>query len=445
MPVQKTLGDRARAMLFAARRRLQPERHTQAYARLFNIGGQQYRKDRPLLKPSPSNLRNFARTPYARRAINTVKLPIAELRWDVRPKEGVKPSKVLEQQMRVVADCLNKPNNEDSFRSFTEQLIADLLIGGAFAYEHAVGGDANRPLWMWPTDSLSIQVFAGWDGNPKTARYMQTLGAGNVGGATGIPIAAEDLVYGRGDPTTDTPFSWGALEVAFQTVSRLLGVGAYAGNVASNASPGMLLNFGGSGKQGSSAPLLDDNKLRQFRDWWRNDIEGQGMTPITSFEAVQAVNLRGADDRALFLEYQDMLKREIAAAFGISPMNLAIERDVNRDTAEVSYDRDWDGTIKPTAHLLRAHINRSSIEGRLGFSQIELTFPDIDREDEKATADIYKTEYQNNATTPNMYRARKGLEPIESAWGDMTYADVQIAIKGAQGAKQMNPDLATKE
>jgi hypothetical protein len=445
MPVTKTLGDYARTALFAARRRLQPERHTQAYARLMNIGGQQYRKDRPLLKPTPSNLRNFARTPFARRAINTVKKPIGELRWDVRPKDGATPSKLLDQQMRVVADCLSHPNSDDSFRSFVEQMTNDLLIGGAFAYEHQLGGDPNRPLWLFPTDSLSIQVFAGWDGNPKSPRYMQTLGAGNVGGAQGLPLTDEELVYGRGDPTTDSPFSWGALESAFQTISRLLGVAAYAGNVASNASPGMLLNFGGSSKQGQSAPLLDDNKLRQFRDWWRNDVEGQGMTPITSFEAVQAVNLRGTDDKALFLEYQDMLKREIAAAFDISPMNLAIERDVNRDTAEVSYDRDWDGAIKPTAHLLRSYINRRSIEGRLGFSQIELTFPDIDREDEKATAEIFAIEYKNNATTPNEYRARKGKDPLESKWGDMPYADVEIATKGAQGAKTMNPDLATKE
>lgn len=445
MPVQKTLGDRARAMLFAARRRLQPKRQTQAYARLMNIGGQQYQRDRPLLKPTPSNLRNFARTPFARRAINTIKNPIAELRWDVRPKEGVTPSRVLDQQLRVVSDCLSRPNNDDSFTSFVEQEVSDLLICGAFAYEHSLSGDPTRPLWLWPTDSMSIQIFAGWDGNPKSTRYYQTLGASNVGGAQGLPIAAQDLVYGRGDPTTDTPFSWGALEIAFQTINRLLGVSAYAGNVASNATPSTLLNFGSAGKAGQSPALLDPNKLRAFRDWWRNDIEGQGMTPITSFEAVQAVNLRGSDDKALFLEYQDMLKREIAAAFGISPMNLAIERDVNRDTAEVSYDRDWDGTIKPTAHLLRAHINRNSIEGRLGFSQIELSFPDIDREDEKANADIYKVEYESNATTPNQYRARKGLEPLESAWGDLTYADVQIAVKGAQGAKSMNPDLATKE
>jgi capsid portal protein len=155
--------------------------------------------------------------------------------------------------------------------------------------------------------------------------------------------------------------------------------------------------------------------------------------------------LRGTDDSALFLKYQEFVIREIAVAFGISPQNLGVEQNINRNNGEVAEDRDWDLSIKPVTRTICAYINREVIWGNLGFSHIELTPGGLDREDEKATAEIYKIEYEANAIVPNEYRARRNLPPLTSAWGDMTYADVQIAIKGAQGAKTMNPDLATKE
>lgn len=424
--------------LWAGRLRKAPERDTQIYSRLMNLGSGGFQRNQPLIKPTPSNLRKFAKTPYARRAINRIKNPIAMLDWEVAPKQGIKLNSVLQKQIDVAVACLESPNYDDSFRTLSEQIIEDILTCGAGCYEHQIGSDPARPLWMWPVDAMSIQIYPGWSGGLNEARYFQSLGYGNVGGMQGKQLRNDELVYIRKDPTTESPFSVGPLEIAFNTINRQLGVANYAGNMASNAQPENLLFF-----EGMDAPTL-----QSFRNYWRNDIEGQGQTPIQGGpkdSKATVLKLRGTDDSALFLKYQEFIIREIAVAFEIFALSLGLQQDVNRNTAEVAEDMDWDNTIKPLARSIQAYINRESIAGRLGFSQIEFRYVGLDREDEEATAKIYETYYKNNLTTPNEHREDLGKPPLKSAWADLVSADVEIAIKGAQGAKQVNPDLVTKE
>jgi len=428
-------GDRLAQALWAGRLRKSPQRATTAYAKLMSIGSTRYMKDRPIIKPTPSNLRQFSRTVYARRAINRIKGAIAGLDWEIGAKADVKENGEIRRQGQIATQCFERPNNDDSFRTLIEQAVEDYLVGGAGAIEQEVGGDAIRPLWMWPVDALSIQVYAGWSGERNEARYLQALGYGNIGGVQGIQLLNEQLIYVRKDPSTDSPFGIGCLEVAFNSINRQLGVADYAGNLTGNSQPENLLQMVG----------MDRATLDTFREWWRNEIEGQGQTPVVGGDELKVHKLRGASDDALYLKYQEFLLREIATAFELSPQNLGVEADVNRNTSEVADDRDWDGIIIPTARNFAAYFTREAIEGRLGFSQLEFRFLGLDREDELNLAKVFEVEYKNNATTVNEYRAQRGRPPLKSEWADLPYADVEIAIKGAQGAKQVNPDLISKE
>ena len=415
--------------VFAGRRRHEPTRDTQIYPRLMQVlSGQRIDKKQPVYKPTPWNLRAFARTPYARRAINAIKGPIAQLDWEVVPKDGVEMNSELQRQCEIVTRCLRSPNLEDSWRSLVERVMEDIL-SGAGAIEQQLSGDKERPLWLYPVDGLSIQLYPAWSGDPKEAKYSQVPGYGILsGGGFGIDLRADELMYIIPNPTTSHPFGTGPLEVAFMTISRMVAVGEYAGNLASNARPNLILSLGKADQAGLDA----------FRSYWTNEIEGQGKMPIIAgSEDIKAINLTAEGDKALYLAWQEFLKSEIATAFDLSPQNLGVERDVNRNTAEVAEDRDWDHAIKPYAALLASHINREAIEGLLGFSQIQFRFVGLDREDEKATAEIYKTYYESNAITPNEQREKLGLPPLDCEWGDMTYADVQIAISAARGAAKV--------
>lgn len=415
------------ARMFAARRKNEPQRDTVPYARLMQLGVTFNQKAQ--VKPSPPNLRYFSRTPYARAAIGRIREPICSLDWKITPAKGVKNNRLIDKQIAIATTCLHHPNRDDNWRGFIGMVVEDWLTFGAGVFEHQLGNDPIRPLWLWPVDAQSIQIFAGWSGATNEARYIQTIGYTNVGFLEGRKLRNDELVYIRANSSTETPYGFGPLEIAFNTVNRQLGVAEFTGNLASNAQPQMMLYFG----------ALDDSQLRSVRSYWRNEVEGQGVTPIFGGPIdPKAVALHPGGDEALYLKYQQFIIREIATAFGLSPMNLGVEQDVNRNTAEVSSERDWDNAVVPLAELMSNHITREVIHAKLGFYQLEFQFEGLYQEDEANIANVYQTEYKNNAITPNEYRKERGLPRMESQWADLTFADFQIAMSAARGTKQID-------
>lgn len=423
--------------LSAGRRPHMPDRLTIPWARMLGMsfaGGWQNKK-RVLPKATPANLRYFSRTVYARRGINAIKNPIALLQWEIRPKDDVELNPALEQQIRVATECFNHPNHTDSARTLIEQVIDDMLSVSAAAVEMQIGGHAMRPLWMFPVDASSIQMYAAWDGDKNQARYLQTFGNSTYAIEEGIQLRDDELMYIRPNPSTATPYGIGPVEIAFLSINRLLGAGEYAGNLASNANPENVLYLANA----------DDGAINAFRMYWIDEIEGQGKTPIIGGpNEPKAVKLHEGGDKALYLEWQTFLKREIATAFDLSAQNLNVDHDVNRNQGETNEDRDWDQIIKPTAQLVAAHFTRDALHKKLGFYQLEWRFKGLERADETAEADRYEVYYKNNAVTPNEWRKRIGMPPSDSPWGDMYSADVEIAIAAARGAKIVDdPALMT--
>src|SRR5690349_19851254 len=83
-------------------------------------------------KPTAANLRRFAETPVARKAINTIKDRIAGMRWRVQPRRGRELMELPNGEVRVeiATSIFESPNPEDSFRSLIEQVLEDVIVGG---------------------------------------------------------------------------------------------------------------------------------------------------------------------------------------------------------------------------------------------------------------------------------------------------------------------------
>src|ERR1051326_1714951 len=113
-------------------------------------------------KPTPANLRRFAETPVARKAINTVKDRIAGMRWRVQPKNGRALAELPDgaARIRALTDNFDSPNSDDSFRSLCEQVLEDVIVGGFGAIEIQQTGSADRPLALWPVDGATILMRA---------------------------------------------------------------------------------------------------------------------------------------------------------------------------------------------------------------------------------------------------------------------------------------------
>ncbi len=415
--------------LWAGRRPKAPKRDSEQYPRLINLGNIGINGNRKAqYKPSPPNIRYFSRTPYARQAIRRIRDPLSCLKWEIKPVSGIKLNRHLEQQVATATNCFNHPNTDDSWRSMLGQIVEDWLVFGGGVFEQQIGSDKIRPLWMWPVDAYSIQIYPCWSGAPDEARYMQTIGYTNVGFLKGRELRNDEIVYIKANDSTSTPYGFGALEIAFNTINRQLGVSEFTGNLASNAQPQLLLHFEDA----------DDATLRAFRSYWRNEVEGQGITPIFGGKnKPNSVNLHPGGDDALYLKYQQHVIREIAVAFGLTPMNLGVEQDVNRSTAEVGSDRDWDNTIIPLAELIAQYLTREVLHAKLGYYQLEFNFIGLYREDEQSTSKIYETYYKSNAITPNEHRQKLGLHPLDNQWADLTYADTQIALGASRGVGEI--------
>jgi hypothetical protein len=88
-------------------------------------------------KPTPANLRRFAETPVARRAINTIKDRIAGMRWRIQARRGRTLDTIPDGALRaqILTENFEAPNPDDSFRSLLEQVLEDVIVGGYGAIE----------------------------------------------------------------------------------------------------------------------------------------------------------------------------------------------------------------------------------------------------------------------------------------------------------------------
>jgi HK97 family phage portal protein len=356
-----------------------------------------------LPKPTPANLRRFAETPVVRRAINVIKDRIVAMDWQVRVRRGVQVEKIayLDRKLRALRRTLEEPNATDSFRTLIEQVIEDTLTGGYGAIEMETTGEPERPAMLWPVDGATIRINAKWDGDPETPRYAQVaLGQAPL---NAIDLLDNQLIYIRMNPRSFTPFGLGPLEVAFETVNEFLSAHRFAGKLAANAVAQYAIWLN------EATPQQHDRLIR----WWQDEIEGTGRVPILSTEQQpQVLRFAQGTDADLRLAWQQFLIRMVANAFGLSPLMLGLEADVNQSTASEMADEAFRGAIQPLATLIAQHITRDLFDKCIGWREFEFVFNDLSARDEQTELQVQVQLLQAGVLTVNEVRAMRGLGPL---------------------------------
>jgi hypothetical protein len=428
--------------------RLAKRRRTSALPSIFNSYGP---LTEAMPKPTPYNLRRFSETPIARRAINCIKDRIAGMRWRIQPRQGYSLEAIPDgaARVRLLTDNFQAPNPDDSFRSLAEQVLEDIIVGGYGAIEVQVnpgwseaellphgenphpstssgqafsqktremGHPAGQPraavptqtiptqalpLVLWPVDGASIRMNLEWNGSPQSQRYMQVND--QSGANSQIKLDDDELIYIRLNPRTHTPFGLGRLEVAFETINAFMGAHRYASRLASNTVVQYALWL---------QDLTPEHHERLIR-WWQDEIEGTGKVPILSAESKpEVLRFGGGTDADLRLQWQEFLLRVVADAFDLPPFYLGVERDVNRSTAEEFNDLAFRQAIVPTARLLAEALTRDAIAKKLGWSDLEFVFADVDTTDPLEEAQIQQILLQNGVLTVNEVRRMRGLTEL---------------------------------
>lgn len=377
------------------------KRRTLALPSILNHYGP---RQQALPKPTPANLRRFAETPVARKAINTIKDRIAGMRWRIQPRKGRSLDELPDgaERVRVLTEILETPNPDDSFRSFAEQVLEDLIVGGFGAAELRLTGVVEKPLQLWPVDGATIKMKADWDGRPGSPRYVQATG--KMGPDAQIVLKDDELMYMRLNPRTHTPFGLGRLEVAFETINEFLCAHRFAAKLAANSVVQYALWLQ------DVAPEQHERMIR----WWQDEIEGTGRVPILSVEhKPEVLRFAAGTDADLRLQWQQFLLRIIADAFDLPPMFLGVEGDVNRSTAQELSASAFHTAIVPTARLFAEHITRDAIGKKLGWHDLEFAFIDVDAPNEREQAEIHEVLLRSGVLTVNEVRRMRGLPELQ--------------------------------
>jgi HK97 family phage portal protein len=358
---------------------------------------------RHLPKATPASLRRFAETPLVRRAINVIKDRIAAMDWQVRVRRGAQAHEVNAsgERLRVLRRMLEEPNDADSFRTLIEQVIEDALTGGFGALEMELTGDLNRPAMLWAVDGASIRVNARWDGQADNPRYLQVMPSQLE--SSGIELVDRQLMYVRMNPRSFTPFGLGPLEVAFETVNEFLSAHRFAGKLAANtvAQYAIWLN--------EATPAQHDRLIR----WWQDEVEGTGRVPfISSEQRPEVLRFSQGTDADLRLAWQEFLIRMVANAFGLPPMMLGLEADVNQSTASEMADEAFRGAISPLAMLLAEHITRDLFGKCIGWREFEFVFNELSARDEETELAVQVQLLKAGVLSVDEVRSMRGLTPV---------------------------------
>ncbi len=371
-------------------------------------------------KPTPQNLRRFAETPMARRAINVVKNRISSMDWSVSAKRDAIVDDPLRQRVSVLRSMLEQPNPQDSFRTLIEAVLEDVIVGGFGAVEVEPTGDAAMPLRLWPVDGATVAMMAGWTGDPDDPRYVQTP----FGSTASVQLLDRELMYVRLNPRTHTPFGLGRLEVAFETVNQFLSANRYAGRLASNSVVQYALWLD------EATPQQHERLIR----WWQDEVEGTGQVPIlSSANKPEVLRFAGGTDADLRLQWQEFLLRILASAFDLPPMLLGIESDVNRSTAAEMAEEAFQSAIVPVAKLIAEHITRDVFAKALGWNDVEFVFNNLVSRDESVEAAIQAQLVAANVMTINEVRSQRGLPAVPWGEGPNPLGGKQVATESDGG------------
>ena len=356
-----------------------------------------------LPKPTAANLRRFAETPVARRAINCIKDRIACMDWRIEPRQGAPEDTAGDRAARIAAltSAFETPNESDSFPTLMEQVIEDVLVGGFGAAEIDTTGDAAMPVRLYPVDGASIQVNAQWSGDPNDPRYAQVTG--KLGKDALTPLRDDELMYIRLNPRSHTVFGLGKVEIAFEAISSFLQAHRYAGRLASNSVVQYALWLN------ERTPEQHERLIR----WWQDEVEGTGRVPVLSSEQKpEVLRFAGGTDADLRLEWQQFLLTMIANAFDLPAMLLGVTQDVNRSTAQEFANEAFQSAVVPLARLVADHLTRDVIVKRLGWSDLRFVWSELESRDEMVEVEIQTKLLAAGVLSVAEVRSMRGLPAI---------------------------------
>ena len=384
---------------------------------------------------------------WVRAAINIRKSQIAAADWDIVPYDKTNATVSMELQAKIKR-LFDRPNPAlDSFRSFIEPVIEDILVLDAGVIEE-VRNLRGQVAQLWGVDGGTIRVNAMWDGSdPNEARYYWY-----PDNQERARFLNDDMVYIMANPATYRVIGLSPLETLKLTIDAELSGQTYNHRQVVNAAPDGMLDLGEGARP---------EQVAAFQAYWQAEVAGKGaMAFLGGTKNAKFVPFRSTNRDMQFLEWQTYLVRKIAAVFGLSPQDLGLTADVNRATADVQQENTEDRGLRPLLALIQEYLTREIVwDEAFGGAANNLCFrfTRLNLKESLARAQMYKLALAGvSYLTINEVRIDSGREPLDgdqydqplvvTPTGAVSLADVpsaREALEGTPTAPSQQPDAGT--
>jgi phage portal protein BeeE len=283
---------------------------------------------------------------WIRAAIGVRKSQVSAAEWDIVAFDPEKRmSEPLKEQVKGLFDRPNPAT--DSFRSFVEPVIEDILVLDAGVIEK-VRNLRGLPAELWPVDGGKIRVSSSWSGERGEPRYFWY-----PDGFLRASFSNDDMTYIMENPATYRPTGLSKLETLKLTIESELVGHSYNHRQVTNAAPDGMLDLG----EGARPEQVDS-----FKTYWLSEVAGRGaMAFIGGTKNAKFIPFRNSNRDMQFLEWQIYLVRKISAVFGLSPQDLGLTFDVNRSSSEVQQENTDDRGIRPLLSLIQDYFTREIV------------------------------------------------------------------------------------
>jgi len=351
-----------------------------------------------------------------RAAINVRKTQVSSAEWDIVPAD---PNKAVDnvRLAKRVKDVFETPNpRADSFRSFIEPIVEDILTLDAGCIEK-VGSLRQEVREIWGVDGGKVRVSAVWDGDPNEPRYYY-YPVPSITDDRAIPFMNGAMVYIMANPRTYSVVGLSPLETLKLTVDSELSGSEYNRRQVTSAAPDGMLNLGED---------VPPDKVEEFKSYWLSEIAGKGaMAFVGGSKNPDFIRFRESNRDMQFLEWQTYLVRKIAAVFGLSPQDLGITFDINRSTSEVMQENTEDRGLRPLLGLIQDYLTREVVWDP-GFggpaNNLAFRFTSLNLKESTSRAQIGKI---SGAGVPwrtvNEMRVSEGRAPLGPQFDDLIMA-----------------------
>lgn len=371
-------------------------------------------------KPNAARYRAWAeRSEWIRAAVNVRKSQISQSEWEILKfdPEGPEPDPAMVTKLKAL---FNMPNpRHDSWRSFIEPVVEDILVldAGVIEKERTL----NRQLaGLWPVDGAKVKVNAYWAGEDLVPRYFYYREPLDPP----ITFRSADMIYIMESPSTYRVVGLSKLETLQMTIESELSGHMYNHRQVTNAAPDGMLDLG----QGARP-----EQVNSFKRYWDAEIAGKGaMAFIGGTKDAKFIQFNRAQREMQFMEWQMYLVRKICAVFGLSPQDIAITTDINRATADIQAEQTEDRGLRPLLGLLQEYLTREVVWDPLfggPANNLCFRFTRLNLKESLSRAQIHERALAGISwKSVNEARRQDGLQPLDGEQFDALMALTSVGI-----------------